>query len=181
MNTLPKYTDNWQKINQFAYDGGAIPVREWSRNTPIKKEDFQSVSGEDFFAAAGVRRKIQCKAAGLTGTELKMCKAKMLVSCGRKPAFFASKSRKNKWFNCTQKLFVEYETQVKEGQKEPVDTSAPQPDTGVGSPEKEAGMDWTKVALYGGIGLLVVGGTFALIAARKRAKAGRMQAVPAVK
>jgi hypothetical protein len=178
MNTS-KNIDNWQKINQFAYDGGTIPIREWSRNIPIKKQDFRSISGEDFFAVAGVRRKIQCKASGLTGQELKMCKAKMLVSCGRKPAFFASKAKKNKWFNCTQKLFVEYEAQVKESQKEPADTSVPQPDaeTGSGSPEKETGIDMTKVALYGGI-LLVVGGIFALAAARKRAKAGRMQTIP---
>ena len=120
-------------------------------------------SAREFLAVSGaVKRKVFCKAAGLSGKELRLCKAKIKAVCGRKPLFGADK--KNKWADCARNLFVEYEKEVKAGVPEPEEDI---PGKG-GAIDTGTGMDMTtKIAIGAGV-LLLVGGAIALIAAARK-------------
>jgi hypothetical protein len=166
-----------------------IKADTWDR---IMEHEFSPASGNDiqYFPAVGkaVKLKIQCKAAGLTGAELKMCKAKMLTVCGRKPVcppLFGRKKCKAKqdaWFKCTQSLFIETEKQVKAvaGEAASTDSGAgagvaeePAASTGGGLKEAE-GFNWMPYAIGGGVLILAVGAYFIM----KKGKAGKMQTIP---
>lgn len=153
----------------------------------------------EFFPAVGkaVRLRVQCKATGLSGQELKLCRAKMLTVCGRKPVcppFINRKKCKEKqdaWFKCTQNVFVDYEKQVKAGQADigigtgagdtgagAGDGSAP---TGGGNGGKVGGElpSWVVPTAIGvGALLLVIGGMYLMKRAKvKGVGAGQPQAV----
>lgn len=151
-----------------------IPADQWDR---IMEYEFMPANGEgeaqQFFPAVGkaVRIKIQCKAAGLTGAEVKLCKAKMLTVCGRKPLLNKNKA---KWFDCTQKVFVDYEKQVQGAATEPEDMST---DTGDGAGEK-TGFNWIPYAIGGIVLIALVAGTIYVV---KKGKAGKLQPVLAGK
>lgn len=139
-------------------------------------------SGVNYLSASGaVKRRVFCKAAGLTGQELRLCKAKIKAVCGRKPVcppvIGSSKCHKNKtnWENCARNLFVEYEKEVKGAAQEPVDESST-PDgqgggDGNGSGEKAGFPQWAKYALIGVGGVILIVGGVAVIKAVSKKKA----------
>jgi hypothetical protein len=169
--------DRFRQINEFAYDGSS-----------------QSVTN-DFFANNGysnaVGKRVLCKAQWLTGLERRICGAQILSKCGRKPVCSGivskkCKQKKEDWLKCAQGVsFVPNPNDTTGGGGTGSETA---PDSGAGAgagtgtgagdgsgaPEKDSAetiMGINKnLLIYGGLGLLLIGGTVAVIASRKNKK-----------
>ncbi len=165
-------TDRFNQIHDFAFVGDARSISKTN----------------EFFAVVGKR--VLCKAQGLSGAERALCTAQILAKCGRKPHAIAvtkkQKSDNAKWETCGQGVTYNPVGDLADttaGKDGSVDAGAGTVGSGSGTGGDGTGtsdgtgglktgtIDWTKIAIYSGLGILLVGGTVALVKHSKKVHA----------
>jgi hypothetical protein len=143
----------------------------------------------DFFANNGysnaVGKRVLCKAQWLSGVDRKICGAQILSKCGRKPVcvgIVSKKCRQKKadWLKCAQGVSYTPNpndtTGTGDGSSKDESTGA---GAGVGAGDSGAGTDAgadkifgidKNYVIYGGLGLLLIGGTIAVVAVSRKHK-----------